>query len=296
MSFIAPQKLRIDPVHSCHKFHTTVDVLRLDLVHPLVSGNKWFKLKYYLEDAAQQQKKIIASYGGAWSNHIHALAAACNSFGFQSIGIIRGERSETLSPTLQDAEAMGMKLYFLSREEYRIKKIPSDLANEFDPDEIYFIPEGGYGNLGARGASEILTRVETKSYTHILCAVGTGTTLAGLIRTNNGTQELIGISVLKNNHSIEEEISSLLPIELRHRYKIFHDYHFGGYAKCNNELLRFMKEWERETAIPLDFVYTAKLFYAVSDLLQKNYFPENSKILLIHTGGLQGNRGLHGSN
>lgn len=282
---------RVDslPSHSLKQPGITADVLRLDLVHSLISGNKWYKLKKYLQDARAKSKTTILTFGGAFSNHILATAAACKEYGLSCAGIIRGEKPAKLSQTLLDAAALGMDLIYVSREDYKLKKIP-DLAYEKYP-SFYLIPEGGYGVLGMEGAKNILAPV-TKKYTHILAAVGTGTTLAGLIEASTANQQIIGISALKNYFDLPKEINLLLSSNNEDRFEILHDYSFAGYAKHNQQLLQFMNDWFRLTSIPSDFVYTGKLFYAFEYLCDKGFFPENSDILLIHSGGLQGNRSL----
>jgi 1-aminocyclopropane-1-carboxylate deaminase/D-cysteine desulfhydrase-like pyridoxal-dependent ACC family enzyme len=262
-------------------------VLRLDKIHPLVSGNKWFKLRYYLEEAGSQHKKHIVTFGGAWSNHLHATAAACMQNGLQSTGIIRGEKPSILSSTLQQCREMGMNLVFSSREDYRQKKLPEILSGN----NYYVIPEGGYGISGARGAATILEIFPASSYSHIACAVGTGTMMAGLIRGTLPGQMVIGVSVLKNNDDLEKSISHLLNPANSH-YRIIHDYHFGGYAKCTQELFDNMNDFYRETGIPSDFVYTGKLFAGIRDMINKDQFAPGSRLLIIHSGGLQGNTSL----
>src|SRR5258705_4420356 len=176
-----------------------VSVLRLDKIHPVISGNKWFKLRYYLEEAKALHKKKIVTFGGAWSNHIIATAAACRLNGFEATGIIRGEEAAELSPTLKLAREMGMNLVFISREDYSQKKIPE----EINANDHYFISEGGYGKKGAAGAATILYDVEKESWSHICCAAGTGTMVAGLVQASGEQNKIIGISVLKNNFEIE---------------------------------------------------------------------------------------------
>ena len=264
-----------------------VSVLRLDKIHPVISGNKWFKLKYYLEDAVTQKKKNIITFGGAWSNHIVATAAACKLCGLNATGIIRGEEPATVSPTLKQAKEMGMQLIFISREDYKTKKIPEI----FSPDEYYLIPEGGYGQIGAKGAAEIYGHCDKENYTQILCAAGTGTMLAGLINEAMSQQKLTGISVLKNNDGLLENVRCLLKNDSVN-FQVIHDYHFGGYAKHTDKLLNFMNKLYDQTGIPSDFVYTGKLFFAVNDLAEKKFFPKGSKLLLIHSGGIQGNASL----
>jgi 1-aminocyclopropane-1-carboxylate deaminase len=289
---IHPGNIRVDPVDFLSKFHTTVDVLRLDLVHPVISGNKWFKLKEYLKEAKALNKKILLTFGGAYSNHIVATAAAAKQSGFKSIGIIRGEKPTTVSHTLQNASAYGMKLYFISRTDYRGKTIPTETLQQYRQEDTYIINEGGYGKKGAEGAKDILQNIDSSVYTHIIDSVGTGTTIAGLIQGSAKNQSVIGISSLKNNYSLQQEIENLVLAENRKKFSLIHDYHFGGYAKYSRLLIDFMNEWYQLTGIPSDFVYTGKLFFAVQDLVQKNYFPQGSKLLIIHSGGLQGNQSL----
>jgi 1-aminocyclopropane-1-carboxylate deaminase len=267
-----------------------VDILRLDRLHPVVSGNKWFKLKYYLQDALAQQKTTIASFGGAYSNHIVAIAFAAKEAGLKSIGFIRGEISAHSSPTLQQAMDYGMEVIYVDREAFRHK---ASIRQQYPDPGYYWVMEGGYGELGSRGAADILRIADTSSYTHILCAVGTGTMLSGLVRAALPEQRVIGISVLKNNAGIEAETRFLLGDEYRNKsFSINHDYHFGGYAKHPEPLIIFMRElWETEQ-LPTDIVYTSKLLFAAKDLLSKNNFPPQARILLIHSGGLQGNRSL----
>jgi 1-aminocyclopropane-1-carboxylate deaminase len=289
---IHPDHIRVDPVRFAQKFHTTVDVLRLDLVHPVISGNKWFKLKEYLKEANDHGKRAIVTFGGAYSNHIVATAAAARQIGLPSIGIVRGEKPTVLSHTLNDAESYGMKLHFISREEYKKRMIPFELYDQYPSEQLYIIDEGGYGPLGVLGAKDILRQFNSSSYTHIVDVVGTGTTIAGLVASSLPHQNIIGISSMKNNYSLESEIKALLPADTIKQPVLIHDYHFGGYAKHPKELIDFMNAWFRITGIPTDFVYTGKLFFAINDLIEKEYFPSSSKLLAIHSGGLQGNLSL----
>ncbi len=270
------------------EYNIIIDVLRLDRIHPIVSGNKWYKLKYYLNDAIKQNKKTVLTFGGAYSNHIIATAFACKEFGLKSIGIIRGEESLVISATLKQAKLFGMDLHFVSRKEYNNK---NNFAQKYK--DTYVINEGGAGELGILGAADILKEIKYKNYTHIICACGTGTMISGLIKSSNLNQKIIGIAVLKGFEGLEKNIIEQVNTEVdASRVKIFHDYHFGGYAKHPINLIKWMNFfWQREH-IPTDIVYTSKLFYGVNDLLQKNYFPKNSNLLIIHSGGLQGNSSL----
>jgi 1-aminocyclopropane-1-carboxylate deaminase len=266
------------------------DVLRLDLIDPVISGNKWFKLKEYVQQAINQNKKAILTFGGAYSNHILATAAFCKQNGLRSVGIVRGEEAKNLSPTLQSAKDWGMELFFVQREKYKQKILPQQVIDQYS--QAYFINEGGYGILGMKGAEGILQLLNSKKYTHIMTAVGTGTTLAGLINGSEKTQEIIGVSSLKNNLDLQNQINDLLPTENKNRFRLLHDYHFGGYAKYDKELVDFMNDWFDTTGIPSDFVYTGKLFYSFSRMAEKDFFPAGAKILLVHSGGLQGNISL----
>ena len=273
-----------------HEQEVRCSVLRIDKIHPAISGNKWFKLKYYLEEARSINKKWIVTFGGAYSNHIVAVAAAGKSFELETIGIIRGERPTTLSFTLQQAMDHGMNLFFVSRAQYQNKTLPPEIR---DQQQIYLINEGGYGKKGAKGAAEILRHCEKENYSHITCAVGTSTMMAGLIIGSLPSQEIIGIPVLRNRIDLENALHELLdPDAKSKKFRMIHDYHFGGYAKCNAELITFMNDLYKNTKIPTDFVYTGKLLYAIFSLIRNNFFPTGSHLLVVHSGGLQGNRSL----
>lgn len=266
-----------------------VAILRLDRVHPVISGNKWFKLKFYIEDAKRQNKKKLITFGGAWSNHIVATACAASLNNLQATGIIRGDESASYSNTLNAARDYKMEFRFISREEYRKKNILPDLLT----DDAYIIAEGGYGKMGAEGFSTALEYCDKNSFTHFVCAVGTGTMMAGIIKSISGHQQVIGIPVLKNNNDLLPAIKQLLtPGERLKNFILIEDYHFGGYAKHNSDLTSFMNSLYRESKIPTDIVYTGKFLWGINDLIRKNYFPANSHILVIHSGGLQGNTSL----
>ena len=268
-----------------------LDILRLDKIDPVISGNKWFKLKYYLENAVQNGQQRVLTFGGAYSNHIIATACAASKAGVQSIGIIRGEKPAQFSHTLSDAVQLGMQLVFISRDEYNQKNNPAfieQLKQEYDNPCI--IPEGGEGSTGIKGAADIMQLTDAKKYTHVLCAVGTGTMLSGLVTSTTQYQQVVGIAVLKGLINIQLPAIS---VKDQQRTSILtDDYHFGGYAKKNDTLLNFMNEWYDATGIPTDFVYTGKLLFAVIDLIKKDYFPDRSRLLVIHSGGLQGNKSL----
>ncbi len=274
--------------------HLSIDVLRLDKLHPVISGNKWYKLEQHLQLAAGAP---ILTFGGAWSNHLVATAYAAKQAGLPAIGIVRGEQSFALSSTLQDAIAYGMQLEFISRQQYAQKEQPwflQQLAHRYPG--AYIIPEGGGGMPGIRGSEAILSKTNAASYTHILCAVGTGTTFLGLVRASYPTQEVIGVPVLKGIDTISALLPNgshpLLTPEQLTRARLLPGYHFGGYARHPQSLLDFMNDFHQDTGIPTDIVYTGKLFYAVEDSITRDLFPPQSHLLVIHSGGLQGNRSL----
>lgn len=268
----------------------TVDCLRLDVMHPVVSGNKFFKLRFYIEAALNKEAKTLASFGGPYSNHIVALAFAAKEAGLQSIGYIRTNENEPLTSSLLEAKSYGMELMFLGRAEFQTKK--EDLLKEAaGHPTCYFIDEGGYGTIGAKGAATILTTHETAQYDYILAAVGTGTMLAGCINAALPHQKVIGIPVLKNEGSIKTEIDALL-IDTNKPYTLLHQFHQGGYAKTNPSMIAYMNTLWNKEKIPTDIVYTSKLFFAVDQLIQENYFEQGASILILHSGGLQGNRSL----
>lgn len=291
MHLINEKKVRIQPLHApwLDDYKVQLDVLRLDELHPVVSGNKWFKLYYYLQEAIAQQYQTVATFGGAYSNHIVATAFACKAVGLKSVGIIRGEEPLNCSHTLLQAKAQGMQLHFVSREKYKQKEFLKTLYPN-----AYRINEGGYGAQGVAGAALILQQVsQVEQYTHITCAVGTGTTLAGIITAALSYQNIVGISVLKGYTSLENEVKSLLPFSANHQqFSICHDFHFGGYAKYNHDLLAYMNAIWKEHQLPLDFVYTAKALYGTEAMIQQKIIPQGSRVLMVHTGGLQGNLSL----
>lgn len=258
-----------------------VDVLRLDLIHPIVSGNKFFKLRYYIEEAKNYNKKII-TFGGAFSNHIVATAFACKQTDIPCKAFIRGEQPKTLSATLQNAIEFGMDIEFVNRNTYK------DLAKTLEKNNNeLIIPEGGFGQLGCKGAATINHYINN-NYNYIITAVGTGTTIAGL--SENTKAKVIGINVLKGNEN--QTLENIKMLQPNHNVALLTNYHFGGYAKKNKELLQFMNWLYSSEKIPTDFVYTGKLFFGLHSLINNNYFEANSKIIAVHTGGLQGNNSL----
>lgn len=265
-----------------------VSVLRIDELHSVISGNKWFKLKYYLKDAVDKGFTTIATFGGAYSNHIAATAFACKELNLKSIGIIRGETPKNLSHTLQQAEMDGMKLFFVSRNIFKEKE---KIKQNFLQQNWYWINEGGYGLDGAKGAAEIFNWID-ESYTHILCATGTGTMMAGLIKAAQKHQTIIGINTLKNEALINDIKNLLNEEERQKKFILINDYHFGGYAKHPAALIDFIKIIWQQHQLPTDIVYTSKLIFAALHLIEKDFFRTKNKIMIVHSGGLQGNFSL----
>ena len=266
-------------------------IKRDDLIHPHISGNKWRKLKYNLTEARKNNYSTLLTFGGAYSNHIYAVAAAGKEFGFKTIGLIRGEKVLPLNNTLSFAEACGMQLHFISREDYRLKeetnfldKLSKQLGN------FYLLPEGGTNMLAVKGCTEIIDEIAV-DFDYICCPCGTGGTMTGLCCSIAEEKKVIGFSVLKGMNDLEGKVEKLILDFCGRKLKCWsvnHDYHFGGYAKTNETLFSFMAEFESAHAIALDQVYTGKMMYGVFDLIKRNYFKPSSTIIAIHTGGLQG--------
>lgn len=248
------------------------------------SGNKWWKLKYNLLHALEQNYKTVLTFGGAFSNHIVATAFACKQMGLGSIGIIRGEELNELNPSLLKAISYGMKLVFINRSDYKNKN-SIDWFSRFG--SCYVIPEGGTNDLAVKGCKEFLV---TNEFDYVCCSVGTGGTIAGIINSLNKNQFAIGFSALKNAHFLSMEIEKYVCTK---NWNLNHDFHFNGYAKINKELIDFINAFKRKNNISLDPVYTSKLAYGVFSLIDQNYFKKDSTILIVHSGGLQGIEGMN---
>ena len=265
-----------------------VYVKREDVLHSEISGNKFRKLKYNLEEAKRLGFTKLLTFGGAYSNHIAAVAAAGRDFGFETIGVIRGEELQekyTKNHTLAKAEKDGMQFNFVTRTQYRDKNNEifwADLKQKYG--DFYPIPEGGTNDLAVKGCEEILTS-EDKMFDFICCAVGTGGTISGIVNSLQPQQKAIGFPALKGDF-LSKEIKKYTKND---QWNLVTDYHFGGYAKITDELINFIQNFEKNTSITLEPIYTGKLFFGVIDLVSKGYFKPHSKILIIHTGGLQGN-------
>ena len=264
---------------------------REDLLHPEISGNKFRKLKYNLLEAKKQRKEKLLTFGGAYSNHIAATAAAGKEFGFKTIGVIRGEElgedlNKTLqgNPTLRFAAGCGMGFEFVSRKDYREKNSMEFLnLMEKKHGDFFLVPEGGTNSLAIRGCEEIFSE-EDEAFDIVCCAVGTGGTISGLINSSHKDQKVLGFPALKGDF-LKEEIRKYTS---KFNWELILDYHFGGYAKVDPELIEYMNSFKSDYGIPLDPIYTGKMMYGIFDLLRKGYFLKNTRILAVHTGGLQG--------
>lgn len=288
----SPQLQRVE--HSLLQRHEIqLSVLRLDALDPYLGGNKWFKLQAYLRDAQQQGCKRLLSFGGAWSNHLYALAAAGQRFGFSTLGVVRGERPKQLNLLLTDLQAMGMQLRFVSRSDYRRRYEAlylDQLRSQFTP--CYIIPEGGAGPLGVRGASNMLPKALHNGYDVFALACGSGTSAAGLLSVLPGSARLLGFSALKDDGSLQRAIAAMAP-EAQAGWRIESNFAAGGFAQVSSELVKFMDDFTAATGIPLEPVYTAKLFMGLFALIETGEFSTGTRILALHTGGLQGLRGMH---
>lgn len=276
----------------------SLNLLRLDLIDAYWGGNKIFKLKYNLEAAQKLGCDTLLTFGGAYSNHLAATASAGKAMGFKTIGIVRGEEQLPLNPTLKHVQSCGMLLKYVSREQYRNKnqdQFLEQLKEEFG--NFYLIPEGGSNQLAVQGCAEILAQTEI-NFDVVCCACGTGTTLVGLTLMLNANQRALGFSSLKGGNFLENSVAQMI---LEHssekdikslKWEIQTDYHFGGYGKINPPLLSFTKAFFETEGIQLDLVYTAKMMYGIYSLAEKDYFLPGTKLLAIHSGGVQGNKGF----
>lgn len=276
-------------------------VRRDDLIDPTLSGNKFYKLFFNLRDAHAQGLTRLLSFGGAYSNHLHALAAAGKRYGFSTLGVVRGERPAQLSPTLLDAEAWGMKLIFIGRTEYRDKNEPELIAAlKARYGEFYLIPEGGANLAGAQGMQQLGQSLERQlkgDYTAVCIACGTGTSLAGLAAGVDASKPALGFSVLKGEGGLAGDVAALYnqlcPARVAANWRLISGFHAGGYGKKHPEyLMQYWQDFERESDIPLDPVYTVKMFWGIHALVRQGYWPRGSRIVAIHSGGLQGRRGF----
>ncbi len=262
------------------------------LIHTFISGNKYRKLKYNLEKAKDLKNDTILSFGGAYSNHIAATAFAGKLYGFRTVGIIRGEElvdKVDSNPTLKFAKGCGMQFKFVDRETYRHKTevdFVDSLKAEFG--DFYLVPEGGTNLLAVQGCEEILNENDS-DFDFICCSIGTGGTISGVINASKSHQKILGFPALKGDF-IREDIRKFAT---KDNWDLITDYHFGGYGKIKPELITFINDFKKRYDVPLDPIYTGKMMYGIFDLMEKQFFPKDAKILAIHTGGLQGIEGMN---
>ncbi len=267
-----------------------VDVLRLDEIHPVVSGNKWYKLKSYIQYIQAHSLKGFITFGGAYSNHLHAAAVAARAYGLGSVAVIRGgEFADRLNDTLLACRAAGMELRFVDRSVYDRKESDAflDGLSAAYPG-YYIIPEGGSGPLGRKGVAELCKYIPA-SYTHILLSVGSGTTLQGIRDIIPEDRQVLGFAPMKRGAYLNEALQCR-----KGNWKITDDYHFGGFGKHTPDLIEYMNRLFCRQGLPTDRVYTAKMFRGIEDLIRKGYFDGSARLLALHTGGLQGNHTLKG--
>ena len=292
--FIETNQVRnqIIPLEAFSISNFNLVIKREDQLHPDISGNKLRKLKYNILEAKRLNKTTLLTFGGAYSNHIAAVASLGKEYGFKTIGIIRGEElvnKVSINATLSFAKSCGMFFYFISRAEYRKKNELFFLENlKSIYGDFYLLPEGGTNDFAVKGCAEILTNKDT-SFDYVCSSVGTGGTLAGLIMSSNSLQTVIGFSALKGTF----QTSYINKFTRKKNYRILDDYCFGGYAKINFELIEFINDFKNKTTVSLDPIYTGKMIFGIFDLINKGYFKENSTILAVHTGGLQGINGMN---
>jgi 1-aminocyclopropane-1-carboxylate deaminase len=263
-------------------------IRREDLNHPFISGNKWWKLKYNLQEAVRREQRTVLTYGGAFSNHIYATAAAARELHLRSIGIIRGEQTMPLNRTLQFATECGMELHYLPRAAYREMNSPSHarwLEQTFG--EYYRIPEGGTNDYAVKGCEEFGNMIDEIKCDFVCLPVGTGGTMAGMVKGISPTKKILGFAVLKNAGYLNQHIRNLSGTA-NDNWTLLTQYAYGGYAKRHPVVSSFIKSFFEQANIPLDFVYTGKMMCALFDLIEKRYFKKGTTILAIHTGGLQG--------
>ncbi len=267
-------------------------IKREDQLHPVISGNKFRKLKYNLAEAKKQNQKVLLTFGGAFSNHIVAVAGAGKEFGFETIGIIRGEELHDKiadNPSLSQAQQFGMKFVFISRAQYKLKHTPDFIEQlQVQFGDFYMLPEGGTNDLAIKGCEEILSDSDSE-FTHVCSSIGTGGTISGIINSSGNNQNIIGFSSLKGDF-LQNDITKFAN---KQNWSVNCEYHFGGYGKVTDELINFINNFYLGHNIHLDPIYTGKMMFGIINLIQNNYFPPNSKILAIHTGGLQGIAGMN---
>jgi 1-aminocyclopropane-1-carboxylate deaminase len=290
------------PVHSIQDplleaARVRLSLKRDDLIHPQVSGNKWRKLLYNVDAAREAGHSTLLTFGGAYSNHIAATAAAGKEWGLKTIGLIRGEEHMPLNPTLRLASEQGMQLHYIGREAYRQKEEPLvllELEERFG--RFYYLPEGGSNALAVKGCAELIDEIDPQEYDFLAVACGTGATLAGIVAGLNRKRQALGFPVLKGGSFLKTAVDSLTEAyngQVYHNYQLMTDYHVGGYAKWNPALVQFINDFKHRHGISLDPIYTGKLLYGLFDLVKKGWFKPGTRLLAIHTGGHQGIEGFN---
>ncbi len=268
---------------------------RTDLVHPVISGNKWYKMKYNIVEMKKLGLDTLLTFGGAFSNHIHAAAHAGKIFGFKTIGLIRGEEHLPLNPTLQAAVDDGMELHYVDRTTFR-KRETEEFLNSIRErfGDVYILPVGGTNKIALKGCAEIIDQIDI-DYNYICSASGSGGTFAGLVAGLKGSKQAIAFPALKGGEFLEEVISDLVSEytgETFSNWGLNTDYHFGGFAKLTKELIDFTHEFNELNGFELDYIYTNKMMFGIADLIKKGFFKSGETIVAIHSGGLQGNEGM----
>ena len=267
-----------------------VFIKRLDLIDPFISGNKLFKLKHNVDRALLEEKNMLITFGGAFSNHILATAAYAKKKNIDCLAIVRGEEYSELNPLLALAKEYGMNFCFVSRKEYAKRNdnnYISELIRKYK--KAFIIPEGGNNKLGVLGAEEIL-ETQDKSFDYIICPIGTGATLSGIVNSSNRSQKVIGINCINDTKDINKNISQKTN---KNNWEIINEFNFGGFAKFDNLLTEYLKKFKLNYKITLDLNYTTKMFFGFEKLIERRYFHRKSKVLLIHTGGTYGNLGFN---
>ncbi len=293
--YIDESKASIDKITLPADSDVLLFIKRIDLVHPVISGNKWYKMKYNIAEMKKEGIKTLVTLGGAYSNHIHAVAEAGSIFGFSTIGLIRGEEHLPLNATLDYAVSRGMELHYVDRTSFRkrdTEEFAEWIRGKFG--EVYVLPVGGSNALAVKGCAEIVEQIDM-DFDYLCCSCGSGGTLAGLIEGLSGKQYVIGFSALRGAGFLEDDINKLIHDYSGKQYSNWSlqtEYHFGGFGKVDNELVDFMNSFEEMNNIKIEPLYTGKMLYGLNDLISKNYFPAGSKIIAVHTGGLQGLTGM----
>lgn len=277
-----------------HQKQVELFIKRDDMIHNVISGNKWRKLKYNLQAAKSNGDNTILSYGGAYSNHLHALSYACRQMGFNSIGIVRGVKDQEKNSTLSFCKENNMRLYYLDRSSYRLNKNSKNILRELNQNinQCYMLPEGGNNILGVKGCEEILLETDNK-YDYVCCPVGTGCTAAGLIRTMSAHTKFLGFGPFKKVFEQKQNIKQLCNSKSYDNWDVIADDHFGGFGRIDDNLIKFVQKFKLDYNVELDMIYMGKLFYSLFKLIEQDFFSQNTKILILHTGGLQGLKGFN---